>query len=42
MSNLHMLPAWMDKDPANDRPGTYLQADNFARIYPMQIGRAHV
>lgn len=36
MSNLHMLPAWMDKDPANDRPGTYLQADNFARIYPMQ------
>lgn len=36
MSILHMTPAWRDKDAANDKPGTYLQADNFARIYPMQ------
>lgn len=36
MSMLHMTPAWRDKDAANDKPGTYLQADNFARIYPMQ------
>lgn len=36
MPNLHMLPAWRDKDAANDRPGTYLEADNFARIFPMQ------
>lgn len=36
MANLHMLPAWKDKDAANDLPGTYLEADNFARIFPMQ------
>lgn len=36
MPNLHMLPAWKDKDAANDLPGTYLEADNFARIFPMQ------
>lgn len=36
MSILHMTPAWRDKDAANDKPGTYLQADNFARIFPMQ------
>ena len=33
---IHMALAWKDKDAANDRPGTYLEAANFCRIFPLQ------